>query len=191
MGHRSRWPEKAASHSPLAKPFAGAAQLQICATQMFPVRTTRSLGFPINLVTFTSRQPCIYVNRLFCSVSQTPELIQKEQFSRMDRSLTPQAFASNNLDRSITDRRNKDFFTIVFPESLFLVVSGGKVLVSRTAGTELRWFNALELGNLGYKPESDVLQRRAGNVLVAAKPPLAGPYYCHGVHSLLCGDVCR
>ncbi|BDA44335.1 Peroxisomal NADH pyrophosphatase NUDT12 [Coccomyxa sp. Obi] len=79
----------------------------------------------------------------------------------MDRSLTPQAFASNNLDRSITDRRNKEFLTISFPQSLFLVVSNGKVLISKTTGTELRWFNANEISSLGYKPKSDVLQRRA------------------------------
>ena len=139
-------------------------QLQICASQMFPVSITRILGSPCNFVTFTSRQPSAIVNRPFCSVRQTPELSQKEHSIKMDRSLTPQAFASNNLDRSITDRRNKDFLTVVFPESLFLVVSGGKVLVSRTRGTEMRWFSANDLGNLGYKAESDVLQRRAGTV---------------------------
>lgn len=164
MGTDERLPKQATSHSAFACLLAGAAQLQICASQMFRVSITRSPGTPCNLLTFTFRQSITNVSRVFCSVIQTPELIQKEQFFRMDRSLTPQAFASNNLDRSITDRRNKDFLTVVFPESLFLVVSTGKVLVSRTRGTELRWFNASELGNLGYKAESDVLQRRAGTM---------------------------
>ena len=94
----------------------------------------------------------------------------------MDKSLTPQAFASNNLKRSITDRRNKNFLEEKFPDSLFLVVSNGKVVVWRKTKTELRWFKHFELQNLAYKPYEDVLSRRAGISLCPGN--LAGIMVC-------------
>ena len=99
--------------------------------------------------------------RLSCA-RQTSLVIQTDQYRNMEKSLTPQAFASNNLNRSITERRDKNFLEDTFPKSLFLVVSNGKVVVWRKPKTELRWFRQSELQNLAYEPYSDVLSRRAG-----------------------------
>lgn len=112
-------------------------------------------------------------SKLCCGVIQRTNLERKHGSYKMDKSLTPQAFASNNLDRSTTDRRNKDFLSIVFPQSLFLVVSQGKVVVWRKSKTELRWFRPVEMQNLAYSAASDVLSRSAGITLHVSRSVVA------------------
>ena len=70
----------------------------------------------------------------------------------MDKSLTPQAFASNNLNRSLGDRREAEFLHTAFPHAHFVIVSGSKVMVSRDAMVKLRWLEARELQSLQYGP---------------------------------------
>jgi hypothetical protein len=110
----------------------------------------------------STRRTSSRTKRTLSYARQISLVIKTDQFSIMDKSLTPQAFASNNLNRSITERRNKNFLEERFPSSLFLVVSNGKVVVWRKTKTELRWFKNFELQNLAYEPYEDVLSRRAG-----------------------------
>ena len=70
----------------------------------------------------------------------------------MDKSLTPQAFASNNLNRSLGDRREAEFLHTAFPHAHFVIVSGSKVMVSRESTVKLRWLEARELQSLQYGP---------------------------------------
>lgn len=85
--------------------------------------------------------------------------IQNTTSSKMEKSLTPQAFASNNLDRSMTDRRDTSFVATAFPNALFLVVAHGKVLVTRTPERRLRWFTHAELKNMAYDISEERLSR--------------------------------
>ena len=70
----------------------------------------------------------------------------------MDKSLTPQAFASNNLNRSLNDRGEEVFLHTAFPHAHFVIVSGSKVMVSRESTAKLRWLEAGELQSLQYGP---------------------------------------
>ena len=74
---------------------------------------------------------------------------------QMEKSLTPQAFASNNLNRSLADRRDAEFLQTSFQHAHFVVVSGSKVMVSREPAVRLRWLEAPELENLGYGPSAE------------------------------------
>ena len=75
--------------------------------------------------------------------------------------MVPQAFASNNLDRSMPDRRAPGFLEQAFPDALLLVVSAGRVLVTKQQPS-LRWFRPFELQNLAYEMGNVGLQRDAG-----------------------------
>ena len=80
--------------------------------------------------------------------------------------LAPQAFASNNLDRSVTERRQQAFLKTIFPDSLMLIVSDGKVLVySNGSKAHLRWFQPFELQNLAYEMGDTELYREKGTLL--------------------------
>ena len=74
---------------------------------------------------------------------------------QMEKSLTPQAFASNNLNRSLADRRDAEFLQTSFQHAHFVVVSGSKVMVSKEPAVKLRWLEATELEKLGYGPSSE------------------------------------
>ena len=74
---------------------------------------------------------------------------------QMEKSLTPQAFASNNLNRSLADRRDAEFLQTSFQHAHFVVVSGSKVMVSKEPAVRLRWLEAPELENLGYSPSAE------------------------------------
>ncbi len=73
----------------------------------------------------------------------------------MEKSLTPQAFASNNLNRSLTDRRDAGFLQTSFQHAHFVVVSGSKVMVSKEPAKKLRWLEAPDLEKLGYGPSAE------------------------------------
>lgn len=73
----------------------------------------------------------------------------------MEKSLTPQAFASNNLNRSLADRRDAEFIRIAFPHAHYVIVSGSKIMVSRNPAVQLRWVEASELQKLSYSPAAD------------------------------------
>ena len=83
--------------------------------------------------------------------------------------LAPQAFASNNLDRSMTERREQAFLRTIFPDSLMLIVSDGKVLVYKE-DSHLRWFQPLELQNLAYEMGDKGLSRDDGTPSTSIKP---------------------
>lgn len=74
---------------------------------------------------------------------------------QMEKSLTPQAFASNNLNRSLADRRDAEFLQTSFQHAHFVVVSGSKVLVSKEPAVKVRWLEATELEKLGYGPSPE------------------------------------
>ena len=94
--------------------------------------------------------------------------------------LAPQAFASNNLDRSMTERREQAFLRTIFHHSLMLIVSDGKVLVTKGPNTHLRWFRPFELQNLAYEMEDRGLHREAGTPLPAIS------WFCTPCRNVIC-----
>lgn len=74
---------------------------------------------------------------------------------QMDKALTPQAFASNNLNRSTADKREAEFLRTALQHAHFVIVSGSKVMVSREPSVRLRWLEGSELHNLDYSPSRD------------------------------------
>ena len=93
----------------------------------------------------------------------------------MDKSLTPQAFASNNLNRSLADRRDAEFIRIAFPHAHYVIVSGSKVMVSRNPAVRLRWVEASELQKLSYSPAADgTIQHSQRGMLAIVMSCMAG-----------------
>ena len=108
--------------------------------------------------------------------------------------LAPQAFASNNLDRSMIERREQAFLKTIFPDSLMLIVSDGKVLVyqgERKENTHLRWFRPFELQNLAYDMGDRGLSRDGGTL----SAPISCPALCtktpHVLHSTCTAHGCE
>lgn len=116
-----------------------------------------SLGGPVESLHLLSQfcraargvRPARWVGRASLRVSENQTIPQ------MEKSLTPQAFASNNLNRSLTDRRDAGFLQASFQHAHFVIVSGSKVMVSTEPAKKLRWLEAPELENLGYTPSTE------------------------------------
>ena len=94
--------------------------------------------------------------------------------------MVPQAFASNTLNRSMTDRRDVGFLQQAFPDALMLIVSSGRVLVTKE-GPSLRWLRPFELQNLAYQMGSQGLHRDDGEQKHILQPACMA-VLCHGLH---------
>jgi hypothetical protein len=70
----------------------------------------------------------------------------------------------------MTDRRDAGFLQQGFPDALMLIVSSGRVLVTKE-GPSLRWFRDFELKNLAYDMGSQGLHRGDGEL--ASRTPHA------------------
>lgn len=104
------------------------------------------------------RQICARPQITLCILTDL-RAIKNTASNKMEKSLTPQAFASNNLDRSMTERRDRSFVATAFLNALFLVVEHGKVLVTRTPERKLRWFTHAELQSMEYDVSNERLVR--------------------------------
>ena len=99
---------------------------------------------------------------------------------QMDKALTPQAFASNNLNRSTADKREAEFLRTALQHVHFVIVSGSKVMVSREPSVKLRWLEASELQNLDYSPSRDGMLEQSQRGELHAQYPysLRHPAFC-------------
>ena len=74
------------------------------------------------------------------------------------RSLPPQSFSLNNLNRSILERRDADFLEKALPEADILLVSGNQCCVSGSEedsqeAVTLSWLRLEALTKMGFKSE--------------------------------------
>lgn len=89
-----------------------------------------------------------------------------QKVSQKMESLTPQAFASNHLNRSMTDRREPGFLRSAFlGNARYLIVSEGRALVYKGPKPSLRWFQTFELQNLAYSMGEAGLEREEGGTI--------------------------
>ena len=144
---------------------SGLAQANLCSCKCDTQLPVADRPMPVTLKGPVSRLRLLFLHcqpargvRLVRSVGRANLRVRipdKQISSYMDKSLTPQAFASNNLNRSLADRRNAGFLQASFEQTHFVVVSGSKVMVSREPAVKLRWIDAPELDRLGYGPSAE------------------------------------
>ena len=161
-------PRKVDLRGRLCGQWAGRAELAqayLCSCKCDTQLPAADRPMPVSLKGPVVRLPLLFLHcqparvvRFVRSVGRATlrvRIAEKQTSSHMETSLTPQAFASSNLNRSLADRRDAGFLQTSFQQAHFVIVSGSKVMVSRELGVKLRWIDAPELERLGYGPSAE------------------------------------